>query len=341
MQNDSIKREGMGLVFSGGGGKGAYEIGVWCALNEYGVAPNIKAIAGTSVGALNAALFAQGDLDLAIQVWSTISPEAVMTLNHAPAYQNIASSVSDLLCGTRLFSAAQAIDRWITKRFADQGILSKEGLSHLIDVSINSQRMTSFGGPIYVTAFNTASMDLKYFNLERTTSVDKIKERLLASASIPIVFGKTCIDGDLYWDGGIPAVGDNTPVKPLYEVGYRNFIIVHLSREEPINRNLYPDCNIIEVMPQQDLGGMISGTMNFKPEIARVNIQRGYDDAVKILKPLFKTGLALNRIHLAFQSISQEQQHFTIKKRLIDNEISKSSLKINNLLAVLEKGGTS
>ncbi|UOB72454.1 patatin-like phospholipase family protein [Pseudoalteromonas sp. APM04] len=27
----------LGLVFSGGGGKGAYEIGVWKALNEFGI----------------------------------------------------------------------------------------------------------------------------------------------------------------------------------------------------------------------------------------------------------------------------------------------------------------
>ena len=37
----------LGLVFSGGGGKGAYEIGVWKALREYGVEGNVQAVAGT------------------------------------------------------------------------------------------------------------------------------------------------------------------------------------------------------------------------------------------------------------------------------------------------------
>ena len=46
-----------GIVFSGGGGKGAYAIGVWKALREFGMDQNIQAVAGTSVGSLNGALF--------------------------------------------------------------------------------------------------------------------------------------------------------------------------------------------------------------------------------------------------------------------------------------------
>lgn len=64
-------RPGVGLVLSGGGGKGAYKIGVWQALDEFGATGNIK---GTPVGALNAALFAQGDLSRALQVWKKTHP---------------------------------------------------------------------------------------------------------------------------------------------------------------------------------------------------------------------------------------------------------------------------
>ena len=37
------------FVLSGGGAKGTYEIGVWQALQEVGIASNITAISGTSV----------------------------------------------------------------------------------------------------------------------------------------------------------------------------------------------------------------------------------------------------------------------------------------------------
>ena len=48
----------IGLVLSGGGAKGAYQAGVWTALAERGLAERVKAISGTSVGAINAAVFA-------------------------------------------------------------------------------------------------------------------------------------------------------------------------------------------------------------------------------------------------------------------------------------------
>lgn len=51
----------LGLVLAGGGAKGAYEVGVWQTLVEMGVSKRIVAISGTSVGAINAALFAAAD----------------------------------------------------------------------------------------------------------------------------------------------------------------------------------------------------------------------------------------------------------------------------------------
>ena len=50
-----------GLVFDGGGARGAYQIGAWRALSEAGV--KVSAVAGTSVGALNGALVCMGDLE--------------------------------------------------------------------------------------------------------------------------------------------------------------------------------------------------------------------------------------------------------------------------------------
>lgn len=46
------------LVLSGGGAKGAYQVGVWKAMTELGIAKDICVISGTSVGGINAALFA-------------------------------------------------------------------------------------------------------------------------------------------------------------------------------------------------------------------------------------------------------------------------------------------
>lgn len=71
----------IGLVFAGGGGKGAYQIGVWKALEEMGIAERVEAVSGTWVGALNAALFAQGDLARAEAAWRGISASDVLHLD--------------------------------------------------------------------------------------------------------------------------------------------------------------------------------------------------------------------------------------------------------------------
>ncbi len=65
----SIYAENIGLVLSGGGAKGAYQVGVWKAMEEYGLTDNVKVAAGTSVGALNAALFANISTLEAEQLW--------------------------------------------------------------------------------------------------------------------------------------------------------------------------------------------------------------------------------------------------------------------------------
>lgn len=61
--------ENIGLVLSGGGAKGAYEVGVWKALQEYGLDLDVKLISGASVGALNAGLFACTTSDEAKTLW--------------------------------------------------------------------------------------------------------------------------------------------------------------------------------------------------------------------------------------------------------------------------------
>ena len=56
-----------GLALGGGGARGSYEIGVWQGLKEVGWEAQI--VTGTSVGALNGALIAQGNYDVSKELW--------------------------------------------------------------------------------------------------------------------------------------------------------------------------------------------------------------------------------------------------------------------------------
>ena len=58
------------IALEGGGAKGAYEVGVWRALDEVDV--RFDAVAGTSVGALNGAMMVMGELEQALRLWENI-----------------------------------------------------------------------------------------------------------------------------------------------------------------------------------------------------------------------------------------------------------------------------
>src|SRR3972149_2346954 len=73
------------LVFSGGGAKAAYEAGVALGFKERGV--RLGAVAGSSAGALNAALVASGQEDVLVKLWREVTNAHGYRLPrpHAPA----------------------------------------------------------------------------------------------------------------------------------------------------------------------------------------------------------------------------------------------------------------
>lgn len=73
VNNSQDHQRKIGLVLSGGGAKGAYEIGVWTALEELGILQYVDGIYGTSVGALNAVLLETCGLEKAREIWENLT----------------------------------------------------------------------------------------------------------------------------------------------------------------------------------------------------------------------------------------------------------------------------
>lgn len=76
-----FSNEEWGLVLNGGGGKGSYQIGVFKALFEHHINDCIIAVSGTSSGALNSVLFANGDLNVAVNAWQDITPKSFLQVS--------------------------------------------------------------------------------------------------------------------------------------------------------------------------------------------------------------------------------------------------------------------
>lgn len=82
-----MKRGKTALVLGGGGSRGAYEIGVWQALNELGIEINI--VTGTSIGAVNGALVAQNDFETAKKNWKELEEGSIVELTEKDQLRNI------------------------------------------------------------------------------------------------------------------------------------------------------------------------------------------------------------------------------------------------------------
>jgi NTE family protein len=191
------KRYKRALVLSGGGARGAYQVGVWKFLLEMGWKPDL--ICGTSVGAINATAIGSGmNLGELINIWKT--------LEHGSIYR-ISIWKQLLYFLTRSNFLPPVMDTGPFKRFLQE--------KFRIDAIRNSEI------EIVITAVNILTSQLKFFNND---VIDV--EHIMASSAIPILFPWQYVDGVPHWDGGVMM---NTPILPALERGAQEIIVVLLS----------------------------------------------------------------------------------------------------------------
>ena len=68
----------LGVALEGGGARGAFHVGAIKALLEEGY--EIDGVVGTSIGAFNAAMIAQGDFEKCFEMWCNISPKQLFDI---------------------------------------------------------------------------------------------------------------------------------------------------------------------------------------------------------------------------------------------------------------------
>ncbi|HFJ9404231.1 TPA: patatin-like phospholipase family protein [Bacillus paranthracis] len=293
----------VGLVLAGGGGKGAYHIGVWKALNAYGISDNISAVSGTSVGALNAALFSQGDYRIAETIWSNIEPSQILSIDTTQYIQKIMGS-------NYLASSITTPLIKLAKKVSKTGAFSRSGMSEIINQYININYISKSTIPCYATCCKIPSFKKTYFSLEGE-SEKNIISILLATSALPLVFEPEEINGDFYVDGGIK---DNIPIEPLYKTGYRNIIVVHCNPDELLSYDSYPDANIIEIVPSQSIGRFVDGTLDFTRQGSLYRMKQGYEDAIRILQPIYKMGKLNQHRQKTISSFIRDESTFKEKR---------------------------
>ncbi len=276
-----------GLVFSGGGAKGAYEIGVWKALRKLKLDKYISVISGTSIGALNAILFVNGDYAKAEQIWKNLSLEQITKPDNDNFSQKI-DLLLDKINSSKIKTAGNYIKSAINK-YISIGSISQQNLKKFIEDNINFEKIRNFNGNCYVTVFNNRTNKPEYIKLNNLPE-DKIVQYLLATTAMPVVFDKVIIDNNEYYDGGIPFLGANTPIAPAIKESCDIIIVVTTNQwgDFWVKEKNYTDAKIYWIIPQEDFLSFIDGTFAFNTIDITRRIKQGYDEGMRVLKDLYK-----------------------------------------------------
>lgn len=276
----------IGLVLSGGGGKGAYEIGVWKALKELRIDEFITAVSGTSIGALNAVLFLQGNYELAESVWLNLSKDKIMPIDN----KELAIKGLAMFIGNKNLNLIKKL----YPKVLEQGNISREGLEEIMDKYIEFDSVLRSSKSCYATCSEVPELKSKYFKINNYDK-QNVRDILLATSALPMIYESKEIENRRYIDGGI---SDNIPIQPLYGEGCDIIIVVHLGKEAPINKSIYPNTQIIEIFPSCEQGGMLSGVLDFTQEGARRRILYGYEDTMNLLNPILNIAYYRFKIEL-------------------------------------------
>lgn len=248
-----------GLVFGGGGAHGAYQIGVWQALLEAKIPIDI--VTGTSVGALNGALYNQNSLPEAISLWEKLSTEDVLRF---PEATNEVTDFSGQL--KQLTSLAQTA---LLEKGASSAPLRALMEERLQD---NHQRDCQF----YFVVTEKKTLQEHVVDYQKLTK-QKV-DWLLASASFYPAMEVVTIEGKEYMDGGYR---NNLPVDVAIQRGASECFVVDVKGPGLTKKiDLPVETVCYEIVSPWDLGSFLL----FDGQRSQVNMRLGYLDTLKVLQ---------------------------------------------------------
>jgi len=304
----------VGLALSGGGAKGAYQVGVCKALHELDV--RVDVLSGASIGALNGAILAcapslaQGVVRLE-ELWNTldscIKPSIsghLLLLASAGAQISGFGTMQRLAVGLGSGLPFGMLAGLVGSLKSSISLLSDSPLHDLMQRYLDLEALQT-GLPLHISAYrsNEPVLDLlnglaaesglfdtgdaEFFHVQSLPREEQ-KNALLASAALPLLFPAREIGNATYADGGLGGMRrmqGNTPVAPLLSAGCTHVIVTHLSDGSLWSRHDYPGAVFLEIRPQSDImrDGTFSDMLDFKPGKIAAWIKQGYDDALHCL----------------------------------------------------------
>lgn len=182
------------IFLSGGGARGAYEVGVLKSLMNAGL--KIDIIGGTSVGAVNAVLAATDQIDELSDVWQKVSTLSV----YRPR-----------------------LDVWNLGSWLS--LTDNTGLAKRLRDEVRWSRLARSPMRVFISATNLTLRQNEVFSTSEITY-----RHVLASSAIPLLFPPVRLGRYWYIDGAFSLL---RPLKPLIKAGADRIFTVYLTPRRP------------------------------------------------------------------------------------------------------------
>jgi len=258
----------IGLCLSGGGARGAYQIGACKALEELHILERISTFSGTSIGSVNASLLATLTPDQIKEIWFSISPDLLKRTENT--FINIIKDKLEFK-ETGIFEIGE-LEKTLRSHLDVEKLRKKEVFITLSDGGEINEGIFGLVRNSYQHYIKKDSRVI-YAPLHQEMNDDFIFKEILASCSIPIIFAPTPLGSHQFFDGG---VYDDVPVRPLIDAGCDTIIVIHLHRYHLFDCTKYPDVEIHEIVSKSKLGGFL----NFDPDKSKTIFAFGYEDTM-------------------------------------------------------------
>ncbi|HKP60195.1 MAG TPA: patatin-like phospholipase family protein [Polyangiales bacterium] len=220
-----------GIVMSGGGARGSYEVGVLTYLygeftRHFGHAPTFDVISGTSVGAVNGTALAATANDpvagmrLLANVWleQALSDVMRLDLRHLPRLYRL------WLGGgmpSGLFDS-RPLARLISYRIPWRQLARNLRSNRVQALTVSATNVRTGRSTLYVD--RAKGVDLPRGGTRiGVLATHILPQHVLASAAMPLVFPPVRIGNDYYCDGGIRL---NTPTAPAIQMGVDRMFVI-------------------------------------------------------------------------------------------------------------------
>jgi len=323
----------VGLVLSGGGAKGAYQVGVARALAEAGV--EVDVVSGASIGALNGAILAAApDMETAAErlaeVWMSLVDRSPLHPD-VPAILLLLGNIGGVMAAPG--RVAMGVLAGLSTAFdlpgqgeATRGLLSDAPLRTMLEKFLDLDSLAK-RRPLHVSVYASKSVvldliaaagavaglrdtGLSEFKLLQSLPREEQMECLMASAALPAIFKRRRLGAVKYSDGGqggwMTAQG-NTPVAPLIAEKCDVILVSHLSNGSFWRPDSVPSgAAFVDLRPKSPISRSVTDMLGFDAERIPRWIDLGYEETLKTLSSIKSAISGVREANVAKQALENE-----------------------------------